>query len=420
MTARDSQLRTLLLQASYTTRLSYFDDWVDAFRRAPAFDLEVHDVRWPFEYYKLRRKIREADLIVLHHSTNGDTTRYLRPYVPLLQARRSLLLSFVGNEVNLPGCSIAEKRRLFKEIEPDFIATQLLLEAGRYLFGDLVRRAVIAVPHALNPQAFKPVIGHEKRTLDIGVRSVRYLPHLGDDDRNRLYDFFATRGSELGLTVDIDEERLDRAAWARFLNSCRGTVSCEAGSWYLERDDRTVEAIRAWTRERCGRGRIIGNDSALQGLGHLLPWRVRVGVKRLLARGPIVHESQLAAMLPFEEVYRRFFAARPRTPVYGKAASSRHFDAIGTKTCQIMFPGRYNDILIAGEHYIALRPDFSNLDEALEKFRDPGYRQSLVDRTLEYALAAHTHDHRVAALYEAVTAAPSRTATEGATPGAGE
>ena len=77
-----------------------------------------------------------------------------------------------------------------------------------------------------------------------------------------------------------------------------------------------------------------------------------------------------------------FFARRERTPVYGKCISSRHFDAIGTKTCRIMLYGRFNDILVANRHYLALTDDFSDLDEVLRRFSDAPTRQEIVEELM--------------------------------------
>ncbi|MGE0385641.1 MAG: glycosyltransferase [Gammaproteobacteria bacterium] len=397
--------RTLVLYADYTTRLSYFDDWLDAFDQSPLFLATAHNICARGAPERIGTALREADLVVLLHSTNGDTTAYMEPFVSMLQARRALLLSFVGNEVNLPGTPIGAKRALFARIEPDFIATQLPLDAGQYLFGDRARRAVIAVPHALNPRHFRPVVPDAARDLDIGVRSVRYLAHLGDEDRNRAYDHFLAQAGPLGLRVDIGTERLARDDWAAFLNRCLGTVSTEAGSWFLERDDRTVDAIRRWTDERTGARLVIRNDSPLQRIGHRLPWRARVLVKRLLGRGFVRHESGVAEALPFDEVYARFFRDRERPSFYGKCISSRHFDAIGTRTCQIMIRGRFNDILRADEHYIALDPDFANAGEAVRRLKDEAFRCEMVDRALAFALDAHTYAHRMAELHAAIARA---------------
>lgn len=340
---------------------------------------------------------------MLLHSTNGDTTIYLEPIAPLLAGRKGLLLSFVGNEVNLPGSPIAAKRAVFDIIRPDFIATQLPLEAGEFLWGDRVERRVLAIPHALNPDAFHPDRGDARREIDIGVRAVRYLPHLGDDERNRLHDLFAAHRFDPALAVDISTGRLERTGWARFLNGCKGTVSSEAGSWFLERDDATIEAIRAWAAERFkGHGVMIANDSPLRGLGHKLPWWMRAALRKLLSRGLVRHESSLNEELPLDEVLDRFFKDRERPDFYGKCISSRHFDAIGTGTCQILVEGRYNDILSADRHYIALAPDFSNIAAVMARFGDRRERETIAARAREHVLAEHTYTNRIAALSEAI------------------
>ena len=401
--AGESRLRTLVLYAQYTDRLSYYDDWLAAFEAAPCFDVAMLNICAPGVRGRVSRGLAECDLVVLLHSTNGDTTIYLEPLLPLFAERRATVLTFVGNEVNLPGSPIAAKRAAFMAMRPDFIATQLPLEAGEYLFGDCVLRRVIAVPHALNPDVYRPEVPHAARRLDIGVRAVRYLPHLGDDDRNRIHAYFSTHAARLGLAVEISDTRLDRAGWARFLNDTRGTVSTEAGSWYLERDDATVNAIRAHTAaQHRGSGLVIANDSPLRRLGHRLPYGVRAFLRAAMSRGPVRHESAVNEALAHDEIHDRFFRDRPRAPVYGKCISSRHFDAIGTKTCQIMFEGRFNGILTAGEHYIPLAPDFSDAEEAVATFRDDVQRQRIVDAAHAHVMDRHTYARRMQDLHAAV------------------
>jgi glycosyl transferase family 1 len=88
--------------------------------------------------------------------------------------------------------------------------------------------------------------------------------------------------------------------------------------------------------------------------------------------------------------------------VSGKTVSSRHFEALGTKTAQIMFPGRFSDMLRPGEHYIALERDFRNLEEVCQAVRDVSFITRLTDGAHEYALSAHTYAHRVRAVLAAV------------------
>lgn len=397
-----SAAKTLVLFADYTTRLSYYDDWADAFSSHSAYDATSINLCSPTAEACVRSVVREAELIVLLHSTNGDTTTYLEPIAPILADRAGKLVAFIGNEVNLPGSPISEKRRVLGLIGPDYVATQLLQNAGEFLWGDLVRKRVIALPHALNPAAFKPELPDDRRPIDIGVRAVQYLPHLGDQDRNRLHDFFAEHAFCPNLNVDISNQRFDRAGWANFLNRCKGTVSSEAGTWFIERDDATIEAIRQWTFEKYRNRLVIANDSPLRRLGHCLPWWARSAVRGILSRGLIRHEATVNEELHFDEVYNRFFRDRLRPEIHGKCISSRHFDAIGTRTCQILLEGRYNDILVADEDYICLRSDFSNIAEVMERFRNPAERQRIADNALARVLDRHTYQHRVSYLYDVV------------------
>ena len=210
-----------------------------------------------------------------------------------------------------------------------------------------------------------------------------------------LADTFTRLGAQGRLKVDISDARLDRGSWSDFLNRCRGTIATESGSWFLERDDATVDAIRAYVREKSPRGFIIANNSSLRKFGHKLPWQLRMVLRRMLRSGPIRHEALVNEQLSFDEIHRRFYAGRKRAAVYGKCISSRHFDAIGTKTCQIMFRGRFNDILEPNRHYIALADDFSDLEEVLRQFSDLSVRRAIADEAYSHVAASHTYFHRM-------------------------
>lgn len=399
-----SAIDGLVLHAHYATRLSYYDDWLDAFARSRDFRVTAHNICEGAALPEIRRAIGAHDLVVLLHSTNADTMMYLKPVREALKDRRGKLLVFVGNELNLPGSPMAEKIAFLRDVAPDFIATQLLAEAGQWLYASCPNSRVLSVPHALNAAAFRPGPPRDQRPVDIGTRSARYIPYLGDDERNRLFDLFAAHAFDPALKVDIEtDSRLAREGWAGFLSRCKGTVSNEAGSWYLEPDDHTMEKIRTWVRSQAG-GIMIANDSPLRRLGHRLPWFVKAALRALLRRGPVRHEMLVNEALDFAEIHERFFKEKARAPVYTKVVSSRHFDAIGTKTCQILIRGRYNDTLVADEHYLALDPDFANLDAVLAAFADADRNREIVDRAYEHALAGHTLDHRISGLAAAVSA----------------
>jgi hypothetical protein len=310
----------------------------------------------------------------------------------------------VGNEYNLPWMPLGEKRAFLREIGADWVGTQLPLEAGRWLYED-TGAAVLALPHAANEEVFRRERPDEARPIDIGGRSFRYPVFLGDDDRNRIYDRFAELGPRAGLRTDIvNNARLDRPAWAAFLNDCRGTIGTEAGSWYLERDDRTALAIRDFLRARKG-GPTISADGRLHAIARHLPYAVKARLTALLTRTKLRHEAVAADDRDFAEIEARFFAGRPRCPAYAKCISSRHFEAAATGTCQILVRGRFNDILDADRHYLALDPDLSNAPAAIERFRDPAERRRVADAAYQLVHDAHTYRHRLASLHTAVAAA---------------
>ncbi len=387
-------MRTLLLTLEYPSRASYYDDWRDAFVRSRHFDVTVCNIFDRAASAEMRSTIGEYELIVVLHACTADSLLYVEPLAPALQARRGRLLCFIGNELNLPWAPLGAKIAWLQRVRPDIIATQLLAEAGEWLYAEVGAR-VISLPHALNPEAFQAHTPQRVRPVDIGARSFRYLAYLGDDDRNRIYDYFAANPFEPKLVLDFStEQRFDRAGWAAFLDRCKATIATEAGSWFLERDDATVLAIRDYIA-RSSSGFIIRADSPLRGLAHRMPYRLKQLLRHLMRRGPVRHEALTAEDIDFAEVQSRFFDRRSRAPVYAKCISSRHFDAVGTKTVQIMFPGRYNDILEADRHYIALEPDFSNIDACMARFRDPAERERITAAAHAHIMAGHTYPHRL-------------------------
>jgi Glycosyl transferases group 1 len=396
-------VKTLVLTLEYPTRSSYYDDWKDAFAGSSTFATTVRNILPGAGRRQIAREIGEYELVVVLHSCTADTLDYAEALVPALQARRGRLVAFVGNELNLPWAPLGEKLAWLKRIEPEIVATQMLPELGAWLYAGIGGR-VLSLPHALNPEAFRPEMPQEDRPIDIGARSYRYSAYIGDDDRNRIYDYFAANRLDPPLTLDFStEQRFDRPGWARFLNRCKATIATEAGSWYVERDDATVLAIRDHVARSAG-GFVLraGSGSALPRLARRLPHGVKAVLRRLLRRGPLRYEAVAAEALDFAEIHRRFFAGRATAPVYSKAISSRHFDAVGCKTLQIMFPGRFNDILRAGEHYVALAQDFSNIAGVLDQLRSATARRRIVDRAYEHVMAAHTYRHRLERLARAL------------------
>jgi hypothetical protein len=181
-----------------------------------------------------------------------------------------------------------------------------------------------------------------ERPYDIVYRA-RNLPYwLGTHGqlKHRIGEAVAAKAGEHGLTHDITTRPQGTVlgdAWLDFLGSGRATVGAESGSSTLDR-----------------RGELAARTS------------------ELLAADAGLTFEEFAAQMPAGWDDYRFFALSPR-----------HLEAVVTKTAQILVEGRYSGVLDAERHYIPVRPDLSNLDEALDEANDAERLRTLVERAYE-------------------------------------
>jgi hypothetical protein len=327
-------------------RLSYVADWREAIVQSPRLDVEVCNINNLVEFGKCLLRIGGYDLIIISHAATGNDMGVLSRAARWLQRRRGRLAVFIGNEYDL----LDEKIAFLRRVRAEFICTQLPLAAAKYLYQECESGEVIEMPHALNPVRYHAEPG-AKRETDVGFIGDIYWPFVGDRERTDLIEWFERHAAARGLRHDIRKERIAGDAWSAFLNRCKAIIGAESGTYYLNDRGRLLDQARAYN--------LFQNRAAT-----------------------------------FEEVYERFYRGRERG-VSGKSISSRHFEPIGTRTCQILLEGHYNGILRPDEHYIAVRKDLSNIEEAIEKFRDETFRSRMVDQTYEYVMDQHTYAHRV-------------------------
>lgn len=399
-------MRTLVLYSAYTDQMSYFDDWVDAFRDHPTFQAECMNVFNASEDLLLdvKNKIKTYEVIVLHHSMNGDTLKYLKPFLEALKSRRGKLVAFVGNEVNLPTIGMAPKIKTLQDTEADFIATQLLEEAGQWLYQDCKKSKIISLPHALNPRAFRSKTDFKSRKIDIGTRSARYGVYIGDNDRNDIIQFFNKNAAQLNFKVDLglnslSSQRFNREEWAGFLSSCKATLSTEAGSFFLEKDDKILKNIQEYLRKKSTKFVLPHETFARKVYHQIVPTFIRKMIVSLL-KDRLVEVDGIDQDCDFIEIHEKFFVPSQKAPVYTKAISSRHFDAIGTKTLHVMYPGRYNDILTSGEHFFELKRDHSNMQELKDLLVDEESVKKITESAYTHVIVNHTHKNRLDQLLE--------------------
>lgn len=394
-------IRLTLLYVGYSVRASYYDDWLQSFLVHPGVSAESLNLFSPADRRRVDDVLATSDLAVILHSGTGDTLDYVRKATPALARRRCPLVVFMGNEFNIPWFPFADRRAWLKEVGAEYVATQLLETTGTWLYEGSGAR-VISVPHGLNPKAFKIINPRQNRPIDIGTRTFPYPIYIGNQLRNTLIDKTRQIGGTLGLNIDVrSDSRLARSAWAEFLNQCRFTVATEAGSTHLDRDDSRSFAIQAFLRER-RRGLAISPASPIRGIARHLPWGIRQGMLQILARIGVVHEAIEADPALHAEVIERFFSNEAFTSPCGTCISSRHFDAIGCGTIQILVEGRYNDILKAGIHYVPVRSDLEDLEDVLRHVARRDFAEHVVESARTHMMSHHTLEHRISALLQRV------------------
>jgi hypothetical protein len=348
---RSIKARTLYAHLrDFNERLSYVRDWRDAFCRSPALDVTICDMNNLVHFGQCMLRIRSYDLIIASHVAVGDDLYLINRVAPVLALRACPIVVFLGNEYDL----LDQKLEFCRAVKADLLCSQLPIAAAEYLYGELTGTRIMAAPHALNPAIYRAEPNVE-RDIDVGFVGDTYWPFVGDRERTELIEYFEKNGEARGLRCDIRagrSSRMPRDEWAAFLNRSRTLIGAESGTYYLNEKGAVLDRARTYN----------------------------------------LKQRQDAT---FEEVFAKFFAGVPRG-VSGKSISSRHFEAIGTKTCQVLIEGDFNGILKAGEHYIPVRPDLSDIDEAIRALRDEAYCRTIAERTHELAMSAHTYDHRVA------------------------
>ena len=275
--------------------LSYVLDWREALREAPELDVEMCNINNLLEYRRRREAIRHYPLIIVLHSAAGDSMGLLQQTAHWFEGRRGRLVVFLGNEYDLMDRKVA-----FLRSAGPITSAANCRSSGGMDHADCRPARILSMPHALNPRLYSPGPAVARR-VDIGFCGDVYHPFVGDIERNRLLRFFEEHGCELGLELDFRlNARMERTAWPPFSANVR----------------------RLWGPNQ---GPITWIDAGLDPSGQSL----------CVAASPRIVQIDLD----------RFFR-NPTVPyVSGKSISSRHFEPIGTKTCQLLLGGHYDGIL---------------------------------------------------------------------------
>jgi hypothetical protein len=283
------------------------------------------------------------DAIVLLHSVFANALLLDGRLLDRLCAVPQPVAFCIGNEYKL----MPEKMAFAERVGIALLVTQSGSADVQRLYRDRLGCDVVGIPNTgLDEHLFQPRVPRHERPVDLGYRADDSPWYLGHRERREMAEHFVDVAPRFGLRVDISlapTDRFTESQWADFLNRCQGQLGTEAGGDYFELDDRTRLAVNAYLK---------ANPAAT-----------------------------------FEAVHERYFANYgPATPI--RIMSGRNVEAAGTKTVQLLFEGHYDGYLVPDVHYIPVRKDLSNVDEAIRKFRDVDFSASVAERA--YRLARET------------------------------
>lgn len=334
-----------MLFAPYES-LSYINDWKEAFEENQDLSITSLNILNQKETHRyLKKHVDQFDLIVLLHSVIGDNVELITPFVSYLKNRKGKLLSFVGNEYIL----MKEKKKFLKEVEVDYIASQLPKKAYTFVYKEL-KATLIEAPHALQDKFYTP--GIDKRRFDISFVGAQYPMFIGDRERNDFIRYVSNQTPLMNNNINIGKNaNVPRHLWKEILQKSNATVGAEAGTYFLDRDGSLLENAKIY----CGN----------------------------------YPNAEL------EEILEEIFNKTTKDYISGKALSSRHFEPIGTHTCQILLEGDYHGILKKEEHYISVKKDYSNFDQALDTYLDPIKRKEIVEKAYDHVIKNHTYSKRI-------------------------
>ncbi len=185
-----------------------------------------------------------------------------------------------------------------------------------------------------------------QRAVAIGYR-VRQLPfRYGKLAWDKFYIGQRMRAvcEERGLKHDIewtDAKRIYGDQWLDFIASCRATLGAETGSNVFDFDGKLTPAINRYLRANPGS--------------------------------------------TFDQFFERYLKKHETEEIMNHI-SPRAFEAIALRTALILFEGRYCGILQPDLHYIALKKDFSNIDDVLARLHDDAFLEAMTERAYDHVV----------------------------------
>ena len=176
---------------------------------------------------------------------------------------------------------------------------------------------------------------YSSREIDIGYRGSIYPLHWGSlgYEKRIIGDLVQEKLKTKKLNIDVsslEKDRLGGDNWFEFLSNCKSVLGVESGcSIFISTpsEEKKIQNVIS----------LMGKDDNSKEYA----------------------QKYLNELKDLEE------------QTYFRMISPRMFEAIAMGTTQILFPGKYSNILKPNKHYFALKKDLSNIEQAIDLINDP-------------------------------------------------
>lgn len=292
------------------------------------------------------------DAVIIHYSVRVSVRGHLSSGIAAaVAAYRGPKLLFVQDEYD----TVETTRRWMERLGIDALFTTVPHEGldvvyprARFAKVDFIPTLTGYVPEDPSIDAFARPMA--ERELRIAYRGRSLSHHYGALAREKYSIGVDVRrlAQERGLPVDIEVDegrRIYGSDWYRFIGSARATLGTESGSNVFDID------------------------------------------------GTLAKLAQEHSDLPYE-VFAERYLGKHEGLVWMNQVSPKIFEAIRLRTALVLFEGDYSGVVQAGEHYIPLAKDYSNIDEVFARLEDVAFLEAMTKRAYDDVIATGRYSLR--------------------------
>ncbi len=343
--------KLLVIYSAVSTFVSTTAEYLHSVRRYSCnhvFYINAHDAQ-------LGVDLNEFDVVWLNYCCRLCFPGYVTSNVrEALKAYGGLKLMSVQDEYD----RTETLRGAIEELGFDVVLTCVPQDALGYVYpkGRFPRTEFITVLTGYVPEHLErmsSITPLERRPIVIGYRGRDIGARYGElgfwkfELGRRMKEVCLERGIRCDIELS-EEARIYGESWYAFVESCRTMLGSESGSNVFDFDGSLEEQYRRMKR---------ANPS-----------------------------------LTYEE-FRPYVVEREKGIRMGQI-SPRVFEAAALHTPMILLTGRYSGLIEAGEHYIELRKDFSNVEDVLRQAGDIGSLEAMAERAHRDLISSGAYSYR--------------------------